>query len=268
MVGKADDLTIAVPFRFLCVSGSVSAAEHVGLVRSNELPIPGTSVIATQDETTRVTSTDQTGRYRFDRMQPGVWTLEVSMFGFESVTREIEITDGASPTEWELTLAARQQQAAPGDGEQLSRAERRERFQRLLVNESQQNSIMNELAAMPDPTISMASEQDANESFLVTGSLSRGLQRRGATVSSTCGRWVLAAPRNKGILLPIAAATTRMEDRDLVAAAEAPAVGGSAARAADVVDAEVLAAEERAAADRVAPAAADPVVLAGRAEVR
>ena len=160
-------------------AGSVSAAEHVGLVRSNELPIPGTSVIATQGETKLVTSTDQTGRYRFAQMQPGVWTLEVSMFGFESVTREIEVTDVASLTEWELTLAAREQQAAPGDGEQLSRAERRERFQRLLVNETQQNSIMNALAAMPDPTISMAAEQDANESFLVTGSLSRGLQAPG-----------------------------------------------------------------------------------------
>ena len=160
-------------------AGSVSAAEHVGLVRSNKLPIPGTSVIATQGETKLVTSTDQTGRYRFAQMQPGVWTLEVSMFGFEPVTREIEVTDGASPTEWELELATREQQAATGDGEQLSRAERRERFQRLLVSETQQNSIMNELAAMPDPTISMAAEQDANESFLVTGSLSRGLQAPG-----------------------------------------------------------------------------------------
>ncbi len=160
-------------------AGSVSAAEHVGLVRSNKLPIPGTSVIATQGETKLVTSTDQTGRYRFAQMQPGVWTLEVSMFGFEPVTREIEVTDGASPTEWELELATREQQAAPGDGEQLSRAERRERFQRLLVNETQQNSIMNDLAAMPDPTITMAAEQDANESFLVSGSLSRGLQAPG-----------------------------------------------------------------------------------------
>ena len=76
----------------------------------------------------------------------------------------------------------------------------------------------------------------------------------------------MAAPRNKGILLPIAAATTRMEDRDLVAA-----VAGSVVRAADVADAaaaEVPAAGERAADERVAPEAADPVVLAGRAEVR
>ncbi len=69
-------------------NGSLWAWEHTGVVRSQKLPIPGATVTATQSESKLVTSTDEAGRYRFGEIAAGTWTVEVTMFGFETVSRE------------------------------------------------------------------------------------------------------------------------------------------------------------------------------------
>ncbi len=178
---EAMNFFVRLPVAVTLACGSLWAVEHAGVVRSQKLPIPGAVVTATQGESKLATSSDEAGRYRFEEIAAGTWTIEVSMFGFETVSREVVVAKGGGALEWELKLAERERPMGPRGGPRLSQAERRERFRRLAVNQTQQpNTILNELTTMADPTATMtALGQDANESFLVTGSLSQGLQTPG-----------------------------------------------------------------------------------------
>ena len=153
------------------------AAEHRGTVRAAGLAIPGATVTATQAERELVTWTNEAGTYRFDDLAPGAWTLEVEMFGFESSRREVEIRDEGPVAAWTLEVAQ-----PPGvQSRREVSSSRREEFRRLLVNQVRETEVMQDLAALPDAALPSAAgigngSQDANQSFLVTGSLSRGLQ--------------------------------------------------------------------------------------------
>ena len=148
------------------------AAEHQGTVLARELAIPGATVKATQGEQELLTWTDEAGGYRFEDLAPGTWVIEVEMFGFEASRREIEIGAEATPVAWNLAVAKPPVQQP----RQPSMRERRERLQRLMASRGQQAQVMQDLTAMPATTAIGNGSQDATQSFLVTGSLSRGLQ--------------------------------------------------------------------------------------------
>ena len=151
----------------------LESAEHRGTVRAGELPIPGATVRATQGERESVTWTDEAGRYLFDDLSAGTWVVEVEMFSFETSRREIEMGEQALSLEWNIKLA---QVLAAQARRDVSSNTRRERFRRLLVNQVQQAQAIEALAALPEAPAIANPSQDATESFLVTGSLSRGLQ--------------------------------------------------------------------------------------------
>jgi hypothetical protein len=96
------------------------AAEHHGWVKSEGLPVPGATVTATQGDKTFVTSTDDSGAYSFRDLPDGIWTLRISMLGFNPVAREVGVTPEAPSPSWELTLetldALRNQIATPARG--------------------------------------------------------------------------------------------------------------------------------------------------------
>jgi hypothetical protein len=77
-----------------------------GTVKSDGQPIPGATVRATQGDRVLITSTDANGTFTLDKMTPGAWTVDVNMFGFEANRREVQI--GASPTKIDFTLELRQ----------------------------------------------------------------------------------------------------------------------------------------------------------------
>lgn len=119
-----------------------------------------------------LTTTDEAGRYVLEDLSPGVWVLQVEMFGFEPARKEITVTSTtASSLEWSLELKPPPSTGAPA----VARPGRG--FQRLEITanslESQIASALAEQALnLPGPEAAL----DANEAFLVTGSLSRGLQ--------------------------------------------------------------------------------------------
>ncbi|HUK18304.1 MAG TPA: TonB-dependent receptor [Bryobacteraceae bacterium] len=92
------------------------ASEHHGRVTANGMPVPGATVTATQGEKKLVTTTDDQGAYAFPELADGVWTIQVEMLGFSTLTQEVGIAvDAPSPT-WQLnvlTLDALKQQLAP-----------------------------------------------------------------------------------------------------------------------------------------------------------
>ncbi len=148
------------------------AAEHQGTVVARDLPIPGATVKATQGDQELLTWTDEAGGYRFEDIAPGTWVIEVEMFGFEASRREIEIGAEATPVAWNLAVAKPPVQPP----RQPSMRERRERLQRLMASRGQQAQVMQDLTAMPETPAIGTGSPDATQSFLVTGSLSRGLQ--------------------------------------------------------------------------------------------
>ena len=100
-----------------CIAvAALSASEHHGAVKSAGLPLPGATITITQGDKKLVTTTDERGAYSFRDLADGVWNLEIEMFGFAKVTRDIGIAPNAPSPEWELTLlplAALNQELVP-----------------------------------------------------------------------------------------------------------------------------------------------------------
>jgi hypothetical protein len=154
------------------------ALRHTGIVRSAGHPIPGATVTATQGERRVVTSTDDSGRYEFSSLAPGVWKVEVEMTGFVASHRDVEPSLAAAPLEWTLDLRPRVVAAkppadpakppVPGAG--------RGGFRNVAVSQSASDT---ELQAEIDRAAQAAAappESTAGESFLLNGSISGGLQ--------------------------------------------------------------------------------------------
>jgi len=197
----------AVIHRFLIIAaiaaGTLAAADERGSVTSAGLPIPGAIVTATLGEVKLVTSTDDSGSYVFEDLGPGAWTIEIQAFGFDRSSRILNVP-AAGTLAWDLKL--RQRQAAPLQAVAPRAAAPKPvelkpapaqaaaakpappqgarpnapngSFQRLGVNQTAQADALAALAAQPAPDMQNGADlsQNANESFLVNGSLSRGLQ--------------------------------------------------------------------------------------------
>ena len=111
------------------VVAALSASEHHGTVKSAGLPLPGVTITLTQGDKKLVTTTDERGAYSFPGLADGVWNLEIEMFGFAKIKRDIGIAPDAPTPEWELQLLPlaalkqelaprpeRRREAAPGEG--------------------------------------------------------------------------------------------------------------------------------------------------------
>lgn len=81
------------------------AADHVGHVTlAGGVPVPGARVTATQGSTTRATTTDTRGSYRFAELADGAWTIQVEMVGLSPQRREVTVESGAAAAEWQLSM--------------------------------------------------------------------------------------------------------------------------------------------------------------------
>src|SRR5436305_8527061 len=74
-------------FPFLVVT-ALSASEHYGHVRSGKKPIPGATITASLESQKFITTTDETGYYRFEDLAAGKWQFQVDMFGFQQAVLE------------------------------------------------------------------------------------------------------------------------------------------------------------------------------------
>jgi hypothetical protein len=143
---------------------------QTGVVKSEGQPIPGATVKATQGDRILLTLTDENGAFRFDGMGPGAWNVEASMFGFEVARREVQVA--SAPTRIDFTLQLRDRggaQRAQPSGEPAGEN-----------NEAQSAALGTSPELAPPP---QASAEGSNESFLVNGSLSRGLQTQPSDIA-------------------------------------------------------------------------------------
>ena len=86
-----------------CALG-LEAAEYAGVVTGTGVPIPGATITATRGGKQIVTTTDQSGLFRFTDLDEGEWTIRVEMLGFSTVTQNVSIAAGIEPAKWTLTL--------------------------------------------------------------------------------------------------------------------------------------------------------------------
>ena len=81
--------------------GFLQAAQQSGSVRAADRFIPGCTVTARNGAAKVVAYTDENGRYALD-LAPGVWEIQIDMFGFAPL--RAEVTVGLEPVTKEWTL--------------------------------------------------------------------------------------------------------------------------------------------------------------------
>jgi hypothetical protein len=149
---------------------SAPAAQR-GVVSANGLPVPGATVVAVQGDRKVVSSTGEDGSYVLDEADGGAWKLRVEMFGFVAEEREVATSE---PVSWTLRVA---EKPAPAARQPAPRPAPGQAFERVTLNQTVQNELLAAIENQPAPPRDLQPmRQDANESFLVSGSVSRGLQ--------------------------------------------------------------------------------------------
>src|SRR5579872_4254897 len=99
MLGFMASNWLFIAFTALTCVAVLPAAEHHGVVKSAGLPVPGATVTATQGDKRVATTTDDTGAYSFANLADGTWTIQVEMFGFAPISREVGIAPNAPSPE-------------------------------------------------------------------------------------------------------------------------------------------------------------------------
>jgi carboxypeptidase family protein/TonB-dependent receptor-like protein len=143
------------------------SATATGIVKFGGQPLPGATVIATQDNRRVVTTTDEAGAYELSDLTPGTYSVEVQMFGFQTARKQIQVGSVSQPAEWSLELQPRQREFA-------QRPQQQQGGFRAAAGTTE-NELDQIAATGPQDTTASASA-NANEAFLVNGSLSNGLQ--------------------------------------------------------------------------------------------
>ncbi len=252
--------------------GSLSAAlAQTGVVKSEGQPLPGATVRATQGERVLSTLTDANGEFKLANLTPGMWTIDVAMFGFAPQRREVQIA--ANPTKIDFTLqignfaagrggfgsgrfgggggGAGRGGGAPGG---FNRGANPANAPNAAPDAGPGATVQADAAqgTLPDGTappadvaaLQQANAGGANESFLVNGSLSNGLQTQASDFTPGQG------PNGFGSGVTSAAQ------------ASAPGQGGSG-RWPDPADSRVEEAEEDSAVVVSEDVVAEAVALAG-----
>src|SRR5579884_1462040 len=100
----------------LSLAPAFAQSTITGILRSNGLPIPGATITATQGSKKLVTTTDETGRYEFDNVAPGTWTLQAEMLAFGTIHRDVTVASAPLDVNLNMIVAAAPQppQTSPG----------------------------------------------------------------------------------------------------------------------------------------------------------
>lgn len=161
-------------FLLLLLFTAGGAFAQSGFVKSEGQPIPGATVTASQGGQERSTVTDADGHYTFPPLAPGNWTVSVQMFGFEPLQKTVDYAREKGPVSFELKLQEpamvqrlRQFAARASGGGQTTGFS--------LDTLDPEAQTQNENGQVPNtPSASAQNNENSNEAFLISGSLSPG----------------------------------------------------------------------------------------------
>lgn len=173
------DLRVLLAFAVLIVSAAGQAVPTVhvtGTVRCAGLPIPGATVTASQGAQKLSTTTDETGQYDLE-LSKGTWNVQVEMMAFTPARREVVVGSAAASVDYALEVRTPQSQQygnrGPGGGPPGQRG-----FRNLNLNQTAQIDALTEAAqATAEQQPNTPTPGNANEAFLMNGTLDRGLQQ-------------------------------------------------------------------------------------------
>ena len=162
-------LLLAVGVSLHIQTTAQTSVTSTGIVRFGGQPLPGATVIATQGDRRAVTTTDESGTYELPDLAPGTYTVEVQMFGFQTARKQIQIGPGLQPADWSLELQPRLRDFAQRPQQQAG-------FRATAGTTENELDQIATSAPQDNATPSANAASNANEAFLVNGSLSTGLQ--------------------------------------------------------------------------------------------
>jgi hypothetical protein len=159
----------------LAAAQAVPTVHVTGTVRSAGLPIPGATVTASQSGKKITTTTDDAGRYEFD-LPAGTWNVDVNMVAFGAGRREVVVAGSPVNVDYALEVRAPQSQqqfANRGPGGPPGQRG----FRNLNLNQTAQIDALTEAAQANAEQQNTSTPGNANEAFLMNGTLDRGLQQ-------------------------------------------------------------------------------------------
>jgi trimeric autotransporter adhesin len=151
-----------------------------GRVVSGGKAIPGATVVVRSADKVLTTVTDDDGRFAVSGAPFGSVQIQVRMFGFEPLSRDIAAGDRTHPVELAISLSAFRQRPAPGTATNAANAGSGS------TGNAQSNVTSMEAQAAESQSLPADLSQN-NDSYLVQGSLSRGLSQPGAIDFGTSG---------------------------------------------------------------------------------
>ncbi|HTB12214.1 MAG TPA: TonB-dependent receptor [Bryobacteraceae bacterium] len=191
-------------FIFLFALPLPAGTKQSGSVRAADQFLPGASVTAVQGDTKITTFTDESGRYTLD-LAPGVWDVQIQVFGFTPVHEQITV--GSEPTFKNWTVEMPRIAGAPAPGPvaqtrnrggrggfgrgggppgnrpaappqpgQPAAPAQRQGFQNAAVTATQDGQqALSDAASAATAGLGDLNASEADEAFLVNGSTSGGL---------------------------------------------------------------------------------------------
>ena len=92
-----------------CVS---HASQFQGQVTFNGMPLPGSTVTATQGSKSVTISTDENGYYSFADLADGTWKIAIEMQGFTKIEQTMVVAPNSPTIRWEMKLLTAEQMLA------------------------------------------------------------------------------------------------------------------------------------------------------------
>ena len=148
---------------------ALQAGEQTGEVKFGGEPVPGVTVVATRGDQQSAVITDLQGKYSFPNLADGVWTVTVQMPGFAPLKRDIQVSAGAPPAEWDLKMLPLDQiKAATPASPKPSAPEPKK-------DEPKKDDPKKDDAKNPPPSPDLSEEaQNAADGLLINGSTNNG----------------------------------------------------------------------------------------------
>ena len=163
----------------LLLATTACAAEHGGVVRFHNQPVPGATVRAVQGAKRVSTVTDAAGRYTFPDLADGACVIRVELLCFRPIEREIRVAPNEPPAAWDLEMlpvaAIQTAAAAAGPASVLSSAGTPPAAETSPAPPARppapdpRSSPKAAVATPPEPA--PAPPDNASDSFLINGSV-------------------------------------------------------------------------------------------------
>jgi trimeric autotransporter adhesin len=147
------------------------ASSYLGEITFASLPVPSATIIATQDGKKFTAISDEAGRFRFDDLPDGIWTIEISLQCFATIREEVKVAPTRAPGKWELKLLPLDELKALAKGVQQGPPTLPALQASGAAKPDMQAAATTANAPVETPKPSDDANQDSSDGFLINGSV-------------------------------------------------------------------------------------------------